>query len=175
MNNIKILRIKKNITQRELAILSGISYSNISNLENGNRRLNEDNMIKIARALDCNPQDLISKNNNNTQMNDQDNNENYIKYINSMLSKPGVYTLISQVSITPFITYGDMLIMDPITSFYSGIYLVKYRGEKAIRKLDLTDEAKATLSYDNYSLEIPITSIEVLSKVKVAFRFLNIN
>lgn len=58
-NNLKILRLKKNMTLRKLAELTGLGNSTLSQIENGSRRLNEDNINIIAQALDCTASDLI--------------------------------------------------------------------------------------------------------------------
>ena len=50
-NYIKEYRIKKNLTQEQLAELIGTSKVQISRLETGERRLNMDWIEKIAKAL----------------------------------------------------------------------------------------------------------------------------
>lgn len=46
--NIKQLRLEKNITQKELASLIGVSQRLISNYENGSATPTVENLIKIA-------------------------------------------------------------------------------------------------------------------------------
>lgn len=49
--NIKIIRIKKGISQETLAELVRVSNDTISNIENGNHNTSILNVIDIARAL----------------------------------------------------------------------------------------------------------------------------
>ena len=52
--NVKIARIKKEMTQEELAIATGICRTIISRIEKGNyNKLRFDNMKKLAAVLDC--------------------------------------------------------------------------------------------------------------------------
>lgn len=55
---IKDLRKKKHMTQRELSKLTGIAQNTISNHENQNRALDENSIVKYARALSVTPQGL---------------------------------------------------------------------------------------------------------------------
>lgn len=57
----KILEIRKRkkITQNELALLSGISQSFISDLEKGKKTPTIDTLNKLAKGLDCSIVDLI--------------------------------------------------------------------------------------------------------------------
>jgi len=51
---VKIARIKKEMTQEDLAIASGICRTIISRIEKGNyNKLRFDNMKKLAEVLDC--------------------------------------------------------------------------------------------------------------------------
>lgn len=50
---IKELREEKNLTQRELAKLSGVPYTNIAKIELANYSVGLGVLEKIARALDC--------------------------------------------------------------------------------------------------------------------------
>lgn len=45
-------RLRRGLTQSQIAERTGLSISMISAIENGNRRLNEDTANAIARALD---------------------------------------------------------------------------------------------------------------------------
>ena len=49
------LRKKKNFSQEQLSIRSGIDRTYISHLLNGRRRFNEDIIFKLANALDVHP------------------------------------------------------------------------------------------------------------------------
>ena len=55
---IKANRLKRGLTQKELADLLGISPVNISQLENGNRSPTYATLMKIAKALDMNMKGL---------------------------------------------------------------------------------------------------------------------
>lgn len=56
---IKDARKKKKLTQEQLSKLTGYSQNTISNHENGNRSLDEDNIKTYATALDLTPDDLF--------------------------------------------------------------------------------------------------------------------
>lgn len=63
MNNLKRIRIKAGLTQKELAKKSGVNFRMIQHYEQGDKDLNRaavETVIKLARALDCNITDLIS-------------------------------------------------------------------------------------------------------------------
>lgn len=60
--NLKIARIKKKITQKELAEIVGISREQIVALENGRAtNPNLDTIKKISKALDVSPLELFFK------------------------------------------------------------------------------------------------------------------
>lgn len=52
LNNIKKIRWDKNITVRKLAKLSGMSHSQITELENGKSTPTQITMMRVAKALD---------------------------------------------------------------------------------------------------------------------------
>ncbi|SQG24624.1 XRE family transcriptional regulator [Streptococcus pyogenes] len=58
-NSIKEIRKSKKMTQKELAKLTGFKQNTISNHENGNRRLDEVDIRKYAKALKIEPQQLF--------------------------------------------------------------------------------------------------------------------
>lgn len=58
-NAIYLLRLEKGVSQKELAIKSGIAQANISNIEKG-RDFRISTLYRIATALDVTPVDLIS-------------------------------------------------------------------------------------------------------------------
>lgn len=58
-NRIKQLRKSKNMTQDELAEKTGTSKQQIWYLEKGYRKLTQDWIIKISKALDCSVTDII--------------------------------------------------------------------------------------------------------------------
>lgn len=59
LNKIREIRIKLNLTQQAVADISDIPKQHISRLEKGQRRLNQDLMRKLSKALNCNPVDLL--------------------------------------------------------------------------------------------------------------------
>lgn len=60
-NRIKELRKAQNLTLEALADLTGISAQQINRLEKKQRRLNQDNLQVLAKALNVAPEDIISK------------------------------------------------------------------------------------------------------------------
>ncbi|MDB2160464.1 helix-turn-helix transcriptional regulator [Clostridium butyricum] len=58
-NNLKLLRMNKGLTQKELAEKSGITRESIGNYERGDRTPPTDVLIKIAAALEININDLL--------------------------------------------------------------------------------------------------------------------
>ncbi len=56
---LKKLRLLRELTQKELAIKSGLTDSAIRNYELGYRSPNKEQLIKIAEALDCDVSALI--------------------------------------------------------------------------------------------------------------------
>jgi transcriptional regulator with XRE-family HTH domain len=59
-NRIRELRIARNLTLEEVALNVGTSVQQLSRLERGARRLTDDWMRRIARALYVRPADLLS-------------------------------------------------------------------------------------------------------------------
>ncbi len=53
--SLRLLRELQEMSQNELAALSGISQSNISAFENGSKQIGRDTAIKFARALKVHP------------------------------------------------------------------------------------------------------------------------
>lgn len=60
-NMIKQIRTKQGLTQEELASISGFTVVHINRLENGVRKLTQDNMKRIADALKVEIEELISE------------------------------------------------------------------------------------------------------------------
>lgn len=61
-NKLKEIRIKRGISQKELSEKTGISLKAISSYEQGSRDLRKasfENIVKIAKALECNVFDLF--------------------------------------------------------------------------------------------------------------------
>ena len=57
--NIKEMRIKRGLTQKQLAELLGVKQSNISRWEAGTFQPNATTLKKMADALNCRIDDLI--------------------------------------------------------------------------------------------------------------------
>jgi len=49
--NIRECRLKRNLTQAELAVAAEMPTQSITEIENGARRVNVDDLVEIARAL----------------------------------------------------------------------------------------------------------------------------
>ncbi|HFI0508902.1 TPA: XRE family transcriptional regulator [Streptococcus suis] len=62
-NAIKNLRKSKKLTQKQLSELTGYKQNTISNHENGNRQLDENDIRVYAKALGVSPQTLFDKTN----------------------------------------------------------------------------------------------------------------
>jgi transcriptional regulator with XRE-family HTH domain len=60
-NNLRTIRKSKNLTQYELADLTGIGRVNITRYELGTSNVPMKNAIKIADALDCTLDDLFGE------------------------------------------------------------------------------------------------------------------
>ena len=61
MTAIKDARKQRGLTQTELAQLINVTQGAISQWENGNSRPTLDNLVAIARALNCSIDDLIKE------------------------------------------------------------------------------------------------------------------
>jgi transcriptional regulator with XRE-family HTH domain len=59
IEKIKGIRIKKGVSQMELSLLSNLSQSFIANLEKGKKQPSVLTLIKIAEALNVNPQEFF--------------------------------------------------------------------------------------------------------------------
>lgn len=57
--NVKKLREKKGITQEKLAFDADLNRAYIGYIERGERNPSTDTLVKIARALNVSPKDLI--------------------------------------------------------------------------------------------------------------------
>lgn len=60
-NRIREIRRSKEITIEQLSDLSGISTSHLSRMESGSRGLSMANLLRIARALGVEPEDITSE------------------------------------------------------------------------------------------------------------------
>ena len=59
IEKIKLIRIKKGISQMELSLRSNLSQSFIANVEKGKKQPSVLTLIKIADALEVSPQDFF--------------------------------------------------------------------------------------------------------------------
>ena len=59
IEKIKLIRVKKGISQMELSLRSNLSQSFIANIEKGKKQPSVLTLIKIADALNVNPQDFF--------------------------------------------------------------------------------------------------------------------
>ena len=59
IGKIKSIRVKKGISQMELSLRSNLSQSFIASLEKGKKQPSVVTLIKIANALEVNPQDFF--------------------------------------------------------------------------------------------------------------------
>jgi transcriptional regulator with XRE-family HTH domain len=59
IDRIKIIRVKKGISQIELSLRSNLSQSFLANLEKGKKQPSVLTLIRIAGALEVNPQDFF--------------------------------------------------------------------------------------------------------------------
>jgi transcriptional regulator with XRE-family HTH domain len=59
IDKIKSIRIKKGISQMELSLRSNLSQSFIANIEKGKKQPSVITLIRIADALEVNPQDFF--------------------------------------------------------------------------------------------------------------------
>lgn len=63
MNNLKRIRLEKNITQDKLSEISGVSVRMIQHYEQGSKDINKVQGITLralAKALGCNMEDLLN-------------------------------------------------------------------------------------------------------------------
>ena len=59
MNNIKLLRKQRGLSQQDLAFKIGTTAQQIGHLEAGRRKLTQDWMQRLSPSLDCKPADLL--------------------------------------------------------------------------------------------------------------------
>lgn len=58
---LRAARLRRNVSQRELASMAGVSYANISRLENAHNRAQGDTVLKLAEALRCEWRELLKE------------------------------------------------------------------------------------------------------------------
>lgn len=59
---IKMIRLKKDMTQEQLAGITDLSAPHISNVETGNTKVSLRALVKIANALDCSIDEILFDN-----------------------------------------------------------------------------------------------------------------
>ena len=59
MFSLKLARIKKNLTQKQLAELVGVSSSTINRIETGNQIPKVDILLKLAEILEVSVEELL--------------------------------------------------------------------------------------------------------------------
>lgn len=57
--NLRRLRMATGLSQEELAARAGLHRTYVSSVERGQRNVSLDNIFALARALGCDPQELI--------------------------------------------------------------------------------------------------------------------
>jgi putative transcriptional regulator len=62
MFNLKVARVKKNLTQRQLAELVGVSVSTINRIETGKQVLRVDMLNKLVNILEVPVNELLESN-----------------------------------------------------------------------------------------------------------------
>ncbi|MDF2800804.1 MAG: Helix-turn-helix domain [Anaerocolumna sp.] len=90
--NLKEIRIKNNLSQKELSELSGLSIDYISKLElnkKGNPSMNS--LLKLSTALNCTVDDL-------TRNTEEDNEKNIYEMIEEILKKNNMHNEETQVA-----------------------------------------------------------------------------
>lgn len=58
--NLKRFRLKKRLSQEELADLAGLHRTYIGSVERGERNISIDNIERLAKALECRVIDLLN-------------------------------------------------------------------------------------------------------------------
>jgi transcriptional regulator with XRE-family HTH domain len=61
-NNVKVIREKRHLTVRQLEVLSGVSHSTITRIENGFSFAKQDQIFHISKALKKDPCELFKLN-----------------------------------------------------------------------------------------------------------------
>lgn len=71
-NRLREMRVKAKVSQKALALATGVTQGAISNLENGKRALTVEWMRAFARALGCAPADLLDEQDNPYRLQDDE-------------------------------------------------------------------------------------------------------
>lgn len=57
--SLRTMRQAKKLSQEELADLAGLHFTYVSSVERGERNISIENIAKLAKALGCQPKDLM--------------------------------------------------------------------------------------------------------------------
>lgn len=60
--NIKVMRVKRDMSQAELAFSANVDQSYLSRVENGSVNITVIKLSKLALAMNCNVQELLPEN-----------------------------------------------------------------------------------------------------------------
>jgi transcriptional regulator with XRE-family HTH domain len=180
MNCIKKIREDKKITQMELAKRIGMSKGNLSQIESGSIGVNQENLKKIAEALNCSvaqllgeidiKQDIIYNIKCYSNINDfVINNEDYDfvgvseKLLNLLKIKDYRNLIISksdEKNMEPTISNNDFLIIDISKKepFNNKIYIMKERNYIKVKRVLMkspVDEVITVISDNQTDGEFP--------------------
>ena len=56
---VRAARLEKNLSQEELADLADLHFTYVSSVERGERNISIENIVRLAKALKCQPRDLM--------------------------------------------------------------------------------------------------------------------
>lgn len=131
--NVKIMRTEKGLSVNALAKLAGIGVATISQIENGHRQnLKGDTIIKLAGALNCTAQDLLT---------DEDHLEvetNDVCQILSMLCHSGLAELDAELMDKDemiLLETGITMVINAIRMRRHNIMMAKLNGENVNKTL----------------------------------------
>ncbi|MEG3269950.1 XRE family transcriptional regulator [Streptococcus suis] len=136
-SSIRELRKSKKMTQVELAKKTGYKQNTISNHENGNRQLDEQDILKYAKALEVEPQVLFDLSRTPTtapnslieQISDkvvqltEPNQKNVLRYSSELLDKQNTVTYSKNTVSEPQAVYFTYNYYDQPASAGTGQYL----------------------------------------------------
>ncbi|HEM6456399.1 TPA: helix-turn-helix domain-containing protein [Streptococcus suis] len=135
-NSIRELRKSKKMTQVELAKKTGYKQNTISNHENGNRQLDEQDILKYAKALEVEPQVLFDLSRTTTAPNSlieqisdkvvqltEPNQKSVLRYSSELLDKQNTVTYSKNTVNELQATYHTYNYYDQPASAGTGQYL----------------------------------------------------
>jgi transcriptional regulator with XRE-family HTH domain len=85
MNNLKVIRKNKNITQVKLSFMGDVSQSSIVAYETGNKLPSVETLVRLADSLDTSTDYLIDRTDNQIAINEINklNKDEYIELLNN--------------------------------------------------------------------------------------------